>query len=189
MPLLNEALRTDPQPLPPMETYVPSCDAASWSGCPMPLPSPSPSPSPRYMLSWDAASERLLDAAALPQGTKATRDAPASKLAYRLHYGMGVQPVFDMFRSVTGAPPVTPWRARLTRLSRSAKQVCVVRSRRARSAATYPNPQSDPCPQPGPHLYPDQIRVMGGRRARRAARAATEAQQTDGTDHHSSDFP
>jgi len=73
----------------------------------------SMSPREAYMLSWDAASERLLDAAALPEGSKRTRESPASTLAYYTHWGMGVQPVFDMFRTVTGAPPVVPWSERL----------------------------------------------------------------------------
>jgi hypothetical protein len=82
VPLLREALSTEPQPLSPIE---------------------------QYRLSWDAASERLLDAAALPLGTPRTRDSISSSLCYYTHYAMGVQPVFDVFRTVTGAPPVVPW--------------------------------------------------------------------------------
>ena len=63
----------------------------------------------QYRLSWDAASERLLDAAALPLGTPRTRDSISSSLCYYTHYAMGVQPIFDVFRTVTGAPPVVPW--------------------------------------------------------------------------------
>ena len=55
------------------------------------------SPMEQYRLSWDAASERLLDAAALPLGTPRTRDSISSSLCYYTHYAMGVQPVFDVF--------------------------------------------------------------------------------------------
>jgi len=87
VPLLREALASEPTPMSPME---------------------------QYRLSWDAASERLLDAAALPMGTQRTKEEPTSTLAYYTHYLMGVQPVFDAFRSVTGAPPVQPWSKRLS---------------------------------------------------------------------------
>jgi hypothetical protein len=67
------------------------------------------SPMEAYMLSWEAASERLLDAAALPTGTRRTCETAASTLAYYTHYAMGVQPVFDVFRTLTGAGPKVPW--------------------------------------------------------------------------------
>jgi len=86
VPLLREALASEPLPMSPME---------------------------QYQLSWDAASERLLDAAALPQGTPRSRDALGPSLCYYAHWTMGVQPVFDVFRSITGAPPVVPWEQRL----------------------------------------------------------------------------
>ena len=76
VPLLVEALMTEPQPMTAME---------------------------QYMLSWEAASERLLDAAALPAGTPRAGEGPDSKAAYAAHYLMGVQPVFDGFRKATGA--------------------------------------------------------------------------------------
>lgn len=64
VPLLREALASEPTPMSPME---------------------------QYRLSWDAASERLLDAAALPMGTQRTKEEPTSTLAYYTHYLMGVQ--------------------------------------------------------------------------------------------------
>lgn len=70
---------------------------------------------PDCNLAWQAASERLLDAAALPDGTRRSVGTPAAKLAYAVHYAMGVQPVFDVFRTVTGAGPVVPWRERWER--------------------------------------------------------------------------
>ena len=79
VPKLAEALSSPPAPLNEME---------------------------QYMLSWEAATERLLDAAALPAGTKRPKERPLHQLAYYAHWTMGVQPVFDVFRSVTGAAPV-----------------------------------------------------------------------------------
>ena len=79
VPKLAEALSSPPAPLNEME---------------------------QYMLSWEAATERLLDAAALPAGTKRPKERPLHQLAYYAHWTMGVQPVFDVFRSVTGATPV-----------------------------------------------------------------------------------
>ena len=82
VPTLRKALASDPTPLSPME---------------------------QYMLSWEAATERLLDAAALPEGAPRTTERPLHALAYYAHYGMGVQPVFDAFRKLTGAEPVIEW--------------------------------------------------------------------------------
>lgn len=87
VPTIREALASDPTPLSPME---------------------------QYMLSWEAATERLLDAAALPEGLSRTNERPSHALAYYTHYGMGIQPVFDAFRSATGAEPVIEWSDRLT---------------------------------------------------------------------------
>lgn len=92
--LLHEALATEPVPMSPMEEFT---------------------------LSWEAASERLLDAAALPQGTQRSKEALSSTAAYYLHYGMGVQPVFDVFRTVTGAEPKVPWSTRIERTGRVLK--------------------------------------------------------------------
>ena len=92
VPLLREALASEPTPMSRMEAY---------------------------MLSWDAASERLLDAAALPQGTERGSSRVTSKLAYGVHYLMGVQPIFDGFRIVTGAPPVRTPRERVDRAVRA----------------------------------------------------------------------
>ena len=80
VPLLREALRTPPTPMSPRE---------------------------QYMLSWEAATERLLDAAALPEGAPRTTERPLHSLAYWAHWCMGVQPVFDLFRIATGAGPAT----------------------------------------------------------------------------------
>ena len=59
----------------------------------------------QYMLSWEAATERLLDAAALPEGSPRVCERPESTAAYAAHYAMGFQPMFDGFRIATGAPP------------------------------------------------------------------------------------
>jgi len=94
VPLLAEALREEPQPMAPMEVYA---------------------------LSWEAASERLLDAAALPAGTKRYCELPSSTLAYYIHYTCGINdpvPIFDVFRSVTGAGAKVPWSERLERSNR-----------------------------------------------------------------------
>ena len=106
VPLLAEALAEEPTPMAPMEVYA---------------------------LSWEAASERLLDAAALPAGTKRTCDTAASTLAYYTHYAMGVQPVFDVFRTVTGAGPKVPWSERF---DRRALKVGGERASRGMSGAT-----------------------------------------------------
>ena len=76
---------------------------------PHPHPKPNPSPNPNQ-----AATERLLDAAALPEGAPRTNERPSHGLAYYTHYAMGIQPVFDAFRSATGAEPVIEWSDRLT---------------------------------------------------------------------------
>jgi len=80
VPLLREALLAPPLPMSPME---------------------------QYKLSWEAATERLLDAAALPEGAPRTTERPLHSLAYWAHWCMGVQPVFDLFRIATGAGPAT----------------------------------------------------------------------------------
>ena len=82
----------------------------------------------QYMLSWEAATERLLDAAALPEGSPRVCERPESTAAYAAHYAMGVQPVFDGFRIATGAPPVVPVRERVAAARDSADK--------ARRAAT-----------------------------------------------------
>jgi hypothetical protein len=74
----------------PTLTGCPALHARAHHGAPLP-------PIEQYRLSWDAASERLLDAAALPLGTPRTRDSISSSLCYYTHYAMGVQPVFDVF--------------------------------------------------------------------------------------------
>lgn len=86
VPLLREALAREPGPMPATEAF---------------------------MLSWEAASERLLDAAALPEGTRRASKGPAGTLAYGVHNIMGTQPLFDAFRTVTGRGPVIPWKKRL----------------------------------------------------------------------------
>ena len=88
-----------------------------------------------YMLSWEAASERLLDAAALPDGTRRSVDTPAANLAYAVHYAMGVQPIFDVFRTVTGAGPVVPWRERWDRGLGHGSRVARLSARRAAKAS------------------------------------------------------
>lgn len=121
VPLLHEALQTPPTPMSPME---------------------------QYQLSWDAASERLLDAAALPKGTPRTRDSAGATLAYYAHWAMGVQPVFDMFRYVTGAPPVQTLEERLAHSSRvltlQGKRTQRTLKRVAASARQYGADPSDP---------------------------------------------
>ena len=79
VPLLRGALRTMPQPMSPRE---------------------------QYMLSWEAATERLLDAAALPEGAPRTNERPLHTLAYGAHWCMGVSPVYDAIRIATCAGPV-----------------------------------------------------------------------------------
>ena len=75
-----------------------------------------------YMLSWEAASERLLDAAALPAGTQRSCETPTSIASYWVHWTMGVNhpvPIFDVFRTVTGAGPKIPWDERFKRSRRN----------------------------------------------------------------------
>jgi len=79
IPLLMEALQSEPAPLSAME---------------------------QYMLSWEAATERLLDAAALPAGTRRASTGITSSIAYALHYIVGVQPIYDILRIATGAGAV-----------------------------------------------------------------------------------
>jgi hypothetical protein len=43
-------------------------------------------PLEQYALSWEAATERLLDAAALPAGTRRPKERPLHKLAYAVHW-------------------------------------------------------------------------------------------------------
>mmetsp|Transcript_25531 Transcript_25531/g.46780 ORF Transcript_25531/g.46780 Transcript_25531/m.46780 type:complete len:315 (+) Transcript_25531:2-946(+) len=86
VPLLQKALAREPGPMPPMEAF---------------------------MLSWEAASERLLDAAALPEGTRRKSKGPVGTAAYAVHYAMSTQPLFDVIRTVTGRGPTIPWKKRL----------------------------------------------------------------------------
>jgi len=79
VPLLQEALASEPTPLSAME---------------------------QYMLSWEAASERLLDAAAMPAGSPRAGDSLSSKAAYAAHYALSSQPLFDGLRVLTGAGAV-----------------------------------------------------------------------------------
>ena len=69
-----------------------------------------------YMLSWEAASERLLDASALPAGTRRNCESLGSTASYWVHWCMGINepvPIFDAFRTLTGAPPKVPWGERI----------------------------------------------------------------------------
>lgn len=74
------------------------------------------SPMEEFTLSWEAATERILDASALPASTPRAKDSSSTTYLYYLHYLMGVQPIFDVFRSVTGATPKKPWGERLNPL-------------------------------------------------------------------------
>jgi len=40
----------------------------------------------QYALSWEAATERLLDAAALPAGTRRPKERPLHLMAYMVHW-------------------------------------------------------------------------------------------------------
>jgi len=60
----------------------------------------------QYALSWEAATERLLDAAALPAGTRRPKERPLHSLAYGVHYTMGTQPLCDVLRVASGVRPV-----------------------------------------------------------------------------------
>jgi len=88
VPLIYKALEMPPAPLSNIETY---------------------------MLSWEAASERLLDAAALPAGTfnRRTSKGPAAQTAYLMHNGMSTQPVYDVFRAATGRGAKVPIKERI----------------------------------------------------------------------------
>ncbi|KAL3930996.1 MAG: hypothetical protein SGPRY_001306 [Prymnesium sp.] len=79
VPLLMKALETEPVPMSAME---------------------------QYMLSWEAAGERLLDAASLPAGTRRPGEQLKSKAAYAIHSVVSKQPLFDLLRVATGAGAV-----------------------------------------------------------------------------------
>jgi len=75
----------------------------------------------QYLLSWEAATERLLDAALLPEEAPAARDSPLHGLAYQAHYALGVGSLDDYFRENSGATVGTRWPAeRVASLSQSA---------------------------------------------------------------------
>ena len=79
--LLVQALATPPLPIPPKE---------------------------QYLLSWEAATERLLDAAALPEGTRRPRERPLHAAAYALHNALGsTDSAADFFREGSGATPAS----------------------------------------------------------------------------------
>jgi len=59
----------------------------------------------QYALSWEAATERLLDAAALPAGTRRPKERPLHLMAYMVHWSMGAGPMMRFFRAITGASP------------------------------------------------------------------------------------
>jgi len=67
------------------------------------------SPVERYTLSWEAATERLMDAAALPDNTKRQAQMPGHELAYRLHWVMGLPPWGDVLRTYSNAVPWKPY--------------------------------------------------------------------------------
>ena len=76
LPLLKEALATPPLPLTPRE---------------------------QYLLSWEAAIERLLDAAALADdGAGVPRDEPLANAAYSFHNALSAPPLDDYFRENAG---------------------------------------------------------------------------------------
>ena len=68
----------------------------------------------QYLLSWEAATERLLDAAQIPETASATRADPLASLAFTVHNLMGVPGLDDYFRQNSGATPgsalCTAWR-------------------------------------------------------------------------------
>ena len=108
VPLLHEALATEPVPMSPMEEFT---------------------------LSWEAASERLLDAAALPAGTRRQKHSATARVTYAAHWCMGVNhpvPIFDAFRSLTGAEPKVPWPERL---SSGGRQLRIAGKKSARAAS------------------------------------------------------
>ena len=78
VPALTEALRTPPAPMAAKE---------------------------RHLLSWEAATERLLDAARLPEAAPSPADNPLTSLAYLAHNAMGYGPASPYFRENSGATP------------------------------------------------------------------------------------
>jgi len=89
--LLREALATPPLPMSPKE---------------------------QYLLSWEAATERLLDAALLPAAV-APRGRPEPALAYAVHASLGAPLLDDYFRANSGATPqYATWQERVAALAR-----------------------------------------------------------------------
>ena len=88
VPLLRDALATPPAPLTPKELYL---------------------------LSWEAGTERLLDAALLPASRAPLSAEPLlSALAYRFHWLISSQPFADAWYEFAGATPQhAAWRDRL----------------------------------------------------------------------------
>jgi len=87
MPLLVQALKTPPEPLTAYE---------------------------QYQLSWEAATDRLLDASRLDVGEGVPRQSPLHALSYAVHYAMGVPPLDDYFRANSGATPIyASWKDRV----------------------------------------------------------------------------
>ena len=92
VPRLQEALKTAPVPLSPKEAYL---------------------------LSWEAATERLLDAALLPKMRAAPREQLLPAAAYALHAAMGAPLLDDYFRANSGGTPqFATWQERVTALMR-----------------------------------------------------------------------
>ena len=80
VPLLAEALRAPPKALTPEEQHA---------------------------LSWEAATNRLLDAARLrADAPTLPRDEPLAAAAYAVHHALGFGPLDDYFRANSGATPV-----------------------------------------------------------------------------------
>merc|ERR1711924_302467 len=77
IPALTEALRTPPAPLPPQEQYV---------------------------LSWEAATDRLIDAARI-EASESPRESPLQELAYTMHNSMSQPLLEDWWRENTGVTP------------------------------------------------------------------------------------
>lgn len=72
----------------------------------------------RYLLSWEAATERLLDAALLPAAV-APRGRPEPALAYAVHASLGAPLLDDYFRANSGATPqYATWQERVAALAR-----------------------------------------------------------------------
>jgi len=63
----------------------------------------------RYTLSWEAAIERLMDAAALPEGSVRQADMTGHKAAYALHWVMGLPAFGDGFRGFSNAIEWKPY--------------------------------------------------------------------------------